>query len=367
MKIGIFSDPHLGLRRLAGTTSKTQNGLKALLSGVAHSAVDMLQDLKAGQIHCLGDVFDKFSNAEEDISEAAHLIDRCDFVLAGNHDVSNQVDKSGSLKLLAQVNENHAQIICISPDPTKPYFQIFSQNTLYRIEAIPHCISGEVFKETIEKICSESCNSIYRYLYLHCNVGSGFGESMSSHELWLTDELAALLADAYDRVFVGHEHESSYYDVVGEKLEKTVDIDRAKIIVVGNTYPVNFGEIADRYVFTYDPAKNTVERHVHVERSEILKVADVSEVISGSLENVIAPYLRIEGKVLYSEMAKFYSNLHRIYACNPAVLVIGKYYEEEGKGLERIKTTSHKSIEDIVKESAEAEGFSDILKEIENA
>lgn len=366
MLIGMFTDPHIGLRRLSGTTAESQVRLKFLLENMAHSAIETLRQKEAKEVICLGDLFDKFSNSEEDIAVGAKIVEKCDYVLAGNHDVSNQVSKSGSLKLLSQISESGDNVV-ISKDPSVPYMEILKNTDSFLVVAIPHCINAETFHSSIEHAIAgaSSAGSKFKYLLLHCNVGEGFGETMSSHELWLTAEYAEKALRVFDRIFIGHEHEPSFKNVENGKFVPS-DLDDAGIVILGNTYPLSFGEISDRSVYILNAARNTVESFCTVTSKEILTKVKVEDLVLGGVK-VSTPYVRIEGTLKYEDTAKFYSNVSRIFKENPTLIMIGKYYEEEGKGLERIKGSGLKTIEEIVRESAETEGFLDILKEIENA
>jgi DNA repair exonuclease SbcCD nuclease subunit len=367
MKIGMFTDPHIGLKRLSGTTSATQDRLKELLYTKATQAASTLWGLNVDYVACLGDLFDKFSNSEKEITQGFNLVGNVSFVLAGNHDISNQKTKVGSLQLIAEVGmPGPFADMCISPDPSKPFFYELVPKMVY---AVPHCLSGEIFEESLREVMKAASSNVgENYLFLHCNVGTGFGESKSSHELWLSPEMALELSKIFTRVIVGHEHEPTYYKVKSKSSAsfEVCDLAEASVVILGNTYPLSFGEVSNRYVYVLDTFTGVIERHLSVDAKEVLTIIDAGEVTAGTAKSE-TPYAKITGLVPYKDSAKFNSNLYNLFANSPDILMIGKYYEEEGKGLERIKATGLRPIQEIIEEAAKKEGFLDILKEIQNA
>jgi len=102
MKVLIYTDPHIGLNRLANTTqaSAQRLGEKNFLWVQYLLELFKQKDMLA---FCLGDLFDQYSNDEAVIKQAMELIQHTDIVLAGNHDISNRKDKVSSLELLHKV------------------------------------------------------------------------------------------------------------------------------------------------------------------------------------------------------------------------------------------------------------------------
>jgi len=361
MLVGMFTDPHFGLRRLSGTTSATQDQFENLLAEKAEAAVRLLKEHGAEETYCLGDLFDKFSNSEKVIKRAGKLLNEIDFVLAGNHDISNVVGRISSLHLLKELNSGSC-VIDISPDPSLPCFGVRGN-----FFSVPHCISGKVFEDSIKLACEVASKVEGNvYLLLHCNassaeLGTGFGGAGPSEtELWLTPELQEICEEVFTRVFIGHEHEPKYY----RKGELTTLKD-AKIVILGNTFPLSFGEISDRYVYLLDTETNEITKVRSVDSREVLTVADVSE-ISESLE-VTTPFLKIIGDLSYADAPKFGAQLYKMFKNNPGLFVIGKYYEEEGKSLNKVNIKQGVSIEEVIRKAAEEQGFIKTLQEIENA
>lgn len=228
MSILFFSDPHIGLLRSANTTLASRQRLRRQLARRALEAANLADG--EDDVVCLGDLFDRYTNEESIVLEGAEVARRCALVLAGNHDVANRADTSGSLELLRHVNPD------LPIAYTPPGLAGTELATLWGVKAvaIPHVISQDLFERSVAEACKQGGDM----LLLHCNVMNGLADG---HEisLNLTEDLAEAALKVFDYVLTGHEH-----------LPRTLFDDR--LIVLGNTMPLSFGEVGERFVWTFD-------------------------------------------------------------------------------------------------------------------
>lgn len=268
MQYMFFTDIHLGVSRAANTSSRSKLALQAHLYELAQDIV--AKGLRAGaRIFNLGDMFDRHSNKEPIVLQGLKVARSCDRVLAGNHDQINIVGSMGSLALvreaLMEENPNDPRII-INPDPTQPYaFTEFNVADRVSMSFVPHCYTQELFEQSIEIAIADAHDSAqegsFKILCLHCNIGD-FGHSEpEASTLCLTELLQDVVAESFDLILVGHEHTPA-------------TLHKGKIVVLGNTHPVSFGEIADRFIYWFDTTTRTLNKE------QIFKASDEYQIIS---------------------------------------------------------------------------------------
>lgn len=357
MKIGIFSDPHIGLQRRSGMTASTSNAFKKLLVDVAVNRASTLAS-SCGFVACLGDLFDTFSNAEEDILSASRVTGYCDMVLAGNHDVANVVGKKSSLELLDKLGSNSGKIV-MSPDPSTPFVHSRSLPGCI-VVAIPHCLSQKIFEESIDiaiKKVEEEGQDKKAYLFLHCNVRDPIGEK-SEATLYLTDLLKEKTEASFTLTFVGHEHDPVYL-----RGSKKVPIERAKTIVVGNTFPVSFGELGNRALYYLDSSTGKVEVE-EIDLQSSYTTLQVEEVLSLKEIKTMPTFVRVEGTVAYDQAAKFRASLYKLKTCDGVLLIKNDaVIEGPTKKSLSVENAKTKTVSEILEELALKAGFSDLMKE----
>ncbi|QBJ04540.1 hypothetical protein HOV23_gp033 [Pseudomonas phage Lana] len=220
----IFTDPHLGTSRQAHTTRESSEALKLSLFHQAMAIVSTGPHPK----FCVGDLFDKSFNREEIIAQGHSVASLCWMTLAGNHDETNREGTMSSLRLLKE----QGVPICAVPNLTDPYFDCFES-----IYMVPHHASQEIFEQAMRDAAAhaaENRDGLASYLFLHCNYD--FDLATTDNTLNLRRDLAKELIEAFDYIFIGHEHNGST-DLGGQ------------VVVLGNTHPTSFHDIGDKFVY----------------------------------------------------------------------------------------------------------------------
>ena len=309
MALTFFTDPHLGLKRTAHTTSRSQALLRERLFREAYA----IPNSTYGDVFCLGDLFDTTENDEDTFLQGYELVLGCTGVLAGNHDISNRVDVKSSLQKLRSIQAVYNRII-VSNDPGKPNVQysqhMFESQKNVLIAAVPHCLTQEIFEESVRNACNVTVNEeVCRVLLLHCNVGDGHGEyHKDSSTLCLTTPLQKHVIEHFDYVLVGHEHvPRELYD--------------GKLVILGNTFPVSFGEIADRFVYRLEDGVLTKTRSV--EAAKIYRRLTCQELLAekGKID-VTQDFIEIDGQLPFSEVGEFSRAIERFWKANPHLLMV---------------------------------------------
>jgi DNA repair exonuclease SbcCD nuclease subunit len=208
----IVGDIHLD-KRFPYTNAKTHQRWKALQEDVLNKC------FCNGRTIQLGDVFDKYMVSAEDYVEAMYWFSDCAWVLAGNHDISNNTEKLSAVHLL----ENCVKHVTCATHEGINYIMV------------PHQLTQEKFEEALSNLHKFISGSIPNVLLLHCNYGDREG---TQTENYLRPAKAkALLAEGIDDIVFGHEHNGG--------------LRGSKVIAVGSILPMNFGEMTDKYV--WDP------------------------------------------------------------------------------------------------------------------
>ncbi len=351
MKIVMFTDPHLGLRRASHTTTRSQRLLRDRLFEQCEEVIRHRDELICENPDvwtvCAGDMFDQFSNDEETIEQGAKIAESCDIVLAGNHDESNRTDVIGSLRLIWNITKSS---ILLSPDQSKPYAEVAKPpySNEVAIICVPHCLNQELFEQSIAIAVQkhEELATVQRkLLLLHCNLGSGYGRlEDASSSLYLTPELQERVA-CFDHVIVGHEHEIKQI---------------GNIKVLGNTYPVSFGEISDRFFYVYDTDTNEFEQHLlfSAEREygqlEAVELLESEGKISTSkfLVEITGTIKQSEHAALARATANFWKTNDHLYAVKKSVEV-----EKLGEVNARKHDVEARTLPEIVKAAVSEAGF----------
>ena len=222
MKYTIFTDPHIGTSRSSHTTRESSKRLKSQLTKAAQDIVS-----RGGNMICVGDLFDKAFNSEEVLLDGLDIASRCNYVLAGNHDLSNREGQITSIDFLSTLCESVIKCGKLS----EPFFYPTDDKLMF----VPHHASQEVFENAL-KLAYEHADD-GDYLFLHCNYDAPF--QTEDNILNLSEEMAHFLCTKFKYIFLGHEHHSS------TKLDGSV-------IILGNTYPTSFSDICDKYVYILD-------------------------------------------------------------------------------------------------------------------
>jgi DNA repair exonuclease SbcCD nuclease subunit len=315
MKTLIYSDPHVGLSRVANTTPASAQKLRdASHAHVKHLLTDVKQE---GMLaFCLGDLLDQYSNPEAVIEQAMELVKHTDIVLAGNHDISNRKDKVSSLELLHKV---YGDKILIGAYGEPSVFQFTLENTLFVF--IPHVANQELFETALQEAqaLAAASTSPWKVLCIHCNYNLTF-DSVQDTSLNLTSTAADLLLADFHFIFSGHEH-------------VPVDHHNGRVRIVGNPYPTSFSDISDKLVLIYDSETGEVTSQHTLSGERMLWKGRLSEMP----ENVEAKFLDLEDDLPRGDGFKAVTKLYKSSDVF-AIRLRAPQAEEEDKTVAKIET-----------------------------
>ena len=368
MKYLFFTDPHLGVKRNAHTTSKSQELLRSFLfesvrkflhERTGHPPIARLPilnpDKSAPKAICCGDLVDTYTNKEDVISEAAIVSLYCDYTLAGNHDSRNNVETKSTLQLIAELNEHTSSKFVISPNGSEPYFweaPLGEEEDKVTMWFIPHCFTQQVFEDSIQQVIEASQQGEKRYniLALHCNVDEVHGASeVDSSTLVLTRELQQK-CKVFDLVLVGHEHTAR---------------KKGNIQILGNWFPVSFGEIDDRYVYFFDTETKELTREMIFKKEDIFAEIDANDMLEseGEIElphrmiDVTGDVEAVDYPRLMRALAKFWKiNENTLFAVRNSASIGAK------RDVKNTKRLSAMTLIDRVKDAAGKSGYAVELK-----
>lgn len=325
MKLLFCTDFHEGLTRVENTTSESAVRLQAEIHRRALKVV--VDAKKRGSVVINGgDLFHKHSNPEAIIKQGLEVAKLCNVVLAGNHDVINIKGSVSSLDLVAAATHEEAldDIVIRSPNPSESYFdtRLLDEyagggSGLY-LYSVPHCFTQELFEKSVRDAAAHAGQSIGRkIMLLHCNVGTGFGHLEDhSSSLWLTEELQDLVRDHFDLVMIGHEHDPR---TIGSLTDP-----RGAIVVMGNLFPVAFGEISDRFVYEVDTETLEVEPIQIFDAESAWAVIGADDLIhvDGVWPMEGVQFIDIEGEIEQENYGKLGRALGKLWKANPDALMV---------------------------------------------
>lgn len=362
--LAFFTDPHLGLRRSSHTTLKSQ-GLyrdalyEHVLEQIKRLTLPELID-KPATLFCLGDLFDTFSNDEETILQGHHIASLCKHTLGGNHDVANRTDVIGSLHLIQKMlaDNGRPDAIILSPDPGAPYaYRSDVADTDVSLIFVPHCLTQDVFASSLAIAASKADPNRYNILCLHCNVGDGFGD-VDGHgsSLWLTSDLQDTLIQHFPLTLVGHEHEPR-------------ELHNGKIVILGNTFPVGFGEIAQRFVYSFNTETRKLTKIAIFNPETYFEQLDAAYLMeSGGVIETDKKLIEITGKVRSVDFAAFTRAVMQFWKTNPELFAVRKNVETDkplaAKRDDDAPEFVRRTLPDIVKGAVTTAGFAAEYQEV---
>ncbi|MGD2065571.1 MAG: metallophosphoesterase [Candidatus Bathyarchaeota archaeon] len=225
--ITILSDTHLGLERKAHTTAKSRAALKQRLFQHTYDC-----SAEAESVVHVGDLFNSFSNSEDDILKACDAAIHCDVVLFGNHDSVNQSDNCGSFDVASHLMRSTS---FVKPEEFgNPYVEYgVLEGVTKELAFIPHQANQDLFDESI-RLVADSGKDL-RAVFLHCNYENEMAVE-SDTALNLTKVQALKLLKVSDYIFMGHEHQPR------ELLD-------GRLIITGCIHPTSFSDISDKFVW----------------------------------------------------------------------------------------------------------------------
>jgi DNA repair exonuclease SbcCD nuclease subunit len=233
----LFSDNHLWLQRQAHTTPDSAVRLRTALFDVSMKVVNESKH----PVLCAGDLFDRSFNPEAGIVQGMQVGSRCWAVLSGNHDETNREGTVTSLMALAEAGVP----VIRSKDLSAPYFE--HHDSIY---LVPHHASQELFLRAVAQAAAhaaETRDGLASYLVLHCNYD--FTLAIEDDSLNLPAHVGEQLLEAFDFIFIGHEHIPSTHQ-------------GGRIVMLGNTHPTSFHDISDKFVYDLELETATLTKRM---------------------------------------------------------------------------------------------------------
>lgn len=226
----IYTDPHLGLKRKANFTpasaaAREKEAITSLLSLVRSERF----------VFCAGDFFDKANNPEEVIDSTLEIAEHTNIILAGNHDVKNNVESVSSLDIVDRVCDN----VLFSNDSGFHIIKVEGCSFVF----VPHVMTQERFTKILSQL-----NKVEKgVLILHCNY-----DTLNSEDdihLTLTRDMAEQLLTKFQYIFIGHEHTAKE------------DFD-GRLQLIGSFRPTAFDNLDEKSVIIFDTETNSFHRQV---------------------------------------------------------------------------------------------------------
>lgn len=345
-KYTFFTDPHLGKKMRSHTTTATQAKYTNTIYEQALSCITLAKF----PVVCLGDLFDQYSNREDVLAQGYEIVMGCQHVLQGNHDVRNLKGEPSSLEFLSTVTPTGC--IVQNPDPSKPCVR-WSGPLCF----IPHHFSQEAFEAALQKAIKQATSSTEpSILCLHCNVMEKPNDDPS---LYLVPEMEEKVRKAFSLVMVGHEHEPKH----------KIDEGLCDLIILGNTLPLGFGEMADRFIYhvSLDSSGQVkVEKDQIWTKSAHYQELDVAEFMSNGCDETKS-FVKLTGSIEHSLIPDLNKAIVKAWKDSPYLVALNKDHVE----IIRPNAELHEQVDlsnlgNLLKTAAEKAGFAELFQEIED-
>lgn len=341
MKLTLFTDPHLGAVRSAHSTVASRPRLASRLFEQADNIVS-----RPGNHICLGDLYDTYSNDETTIKQGMSVIARCKIVLAGNHDVVSRADKLGSLELADHLGMNG---IAINVYGEAMVFSETFGDTEFVL--LPHVADQEMFVTALKTLLESGRSAKHKVLLLHCNVGNDMVRGVDG-ALNLDLDLAKQLLSNFDYIFVGHEHDPKTY------------LD-GKLVVLGNTLPLTFGEISDRYIYEFDTIAGTFTKEKIWDKATRYVELTAEELIAEEgVCSYHADFIDVTGTVGVNQLAPLARAFVTLWKVNPYVLMIRNAVEVQQGNAPTVKVTGKVDLAEIIRKALEGSDLAPLFDEL---
>lgn len=253
MRMTFSTDNHLGTKRQAHTTRESSERLRQMLYTQSLYATRN----RMSKHYNAGDLLDKAHNDETTLLQAYEVGKRYEAILAGNHDETN---REGSVTTLRALNDIGVPVVC-SPDLSTPYYEQIDSYLFF----VPHHASQELFEKALQCAMESAAECDHNtYLVLHCNYDFPMGTEDNTLNLDPGD--AAILLETFNRIFIGHEHNS-----------KTAFDDR--LVLLGNLFPTSFSDIGDKFIWHLYPETDELEKEVVCSESHIYREIKIGDPI----------------------------------------------------------------------------------------
>ena len=299
--ITFFTDPHIGLKRTANTTPISRAKLR---DHIAMTAFDVVSNA-SGKVVCLGDLFDNYSNTEDIILTGRSIASMCDIVLGGNHDVTQDATKTGSLELVAKtINTTATQIVLPRFNEVVVSSHYYEEDNCVLV-SVPHHSTQGLFEDALASSISyptefQECTSI---LLLHCNYESP--HELTETSLNLSEGQAEQLLSRFDYILLGHEHNPR-------------DLFDGRLIIVGNTHPTSFSDISDKRILQFEDGE--MRSQWIWREAEMAISCPATDVPEGDISPV--QFLEVEGEVEHGQLAFIAKSISSLWRSNPQLLAV---------------------------------------------
>ncbi len=338
----IYSDPHIGLKLSANTTPASRKRLEKF----QWQALDDVQASReeGDSLICGGDFFHHHRVDEDSLLRSIPWAKAHDLIMSGNHDIVNEAYKSGSMDLLRYVCADKKDLLFSHTE-----FGEAVSNSVWRdgiaFHTIPHCTTQHLFDHALKDLVhqrrqQDSAYPHVNYLILHCNYDNPL--ATKDTELNLSKSTAKWLTEYFDYVVLGHEH--NFRTDLNDRL-----------IVVGNTYPTNFGDIADKFCLRVDAQGNP-------ELCDLWnKDKFYQEVHCQSLEDVRpqVQWLRIKGQCEPGHLHEISKQVKGLWKNLPEVVAIKLDVDIKTKSAEYDYSSGSSNLKQLIAE--ELKGEKDLL------
>ena len=299
MGLLIYTDPHIGVNRTSNTTPASRQRLRDNIIKTVDGIVELAQRNNHHLI-CLGDLFDTYSNPESVIRQGMRIVEQTDLVLAGNHDVVADADKTGSLEL---IREQHPGKVIYAPF-NQAHADVRTFDGI-AVVAVPHVTTQELFRKSLVVALSKASQmtGMTKILCLHCNYESP--HELTETSLNLTAEVAEQLLETFDYIFLGHEHQPR-------------ELFGGRLIILGNVHPTGFSDISSKAIAIVDEAGVTFDQvwDYHAGYAE-LDVNDPDGVVPAT-----AQFIRVTGEVSSDAIAAASKRVSGLWKAGPDLLAV---------------------------------------------
>ncbi len=315
MTYTIFTDPHLGTSRSAHTSRSSSELLRKRLYSEAMKLASLTNPI------CVGDLFDSSTNNEETLLQGFNVANLCKYVLAGNHDEDNIVNRVTTLRAIKSLG---VKSIVASTDLSQPSCHIDGG-----LAFVPHQLSQSLFLDSLDMVMRRAPHG--SVLFLHCNYSFEMN-NQSTATLNLPEDIAKQLLSKFNYIFLGHEH--------GQK--EHLD---GRVVIVGNTFPTSFSDISSK-------------RYIELSKNlEVVKSIPTFEVESGlltvnvnSIPNVSdvmqASFIDVTGQL--DNSADFVKMQNHLWSINPQLYAIRNSTVSKTVQSVKVENTSTLSIEERI-------------------
>lgn len=230
MKLKFIGDIHFGKKPSHSTRASAHRHSKKV-DRCVDGALGSLEEYTVQ----MGDLFDSYVVNNTDFVRGLVLASKLDMVIRGNHDYSHNNMNRSALSDVGVVGPRASTAVIDRPvvDTVTTEFCEYTDKDV-RLHVVPYMPTQTEFLQALSEL--QPTAGDINVLCLHTNM---YAEGFSTAEVEnnLTAELARQLADDFDLVVSGHEHNRMI---------------KHGVHMVGSIFPHNFGDISTKTVLIYD-------------------------------------------------------------------------------------------------------------------